>query len=155
MYETKTEDTAKNISVLLEPILLVIVWLGVVAVAVAVILPLYSLLGSLNTSGSTPPPVVNQVEQPTPSPLPATPTTTNPAALKLKIKATSVGYLNVRIEPSLTAGIIKQVSPGETFEYLKVKDKWYEIVLCQMSDVNCPAAGESGWVFGDYVEEIK
>ena len=46
MYERKTEDTAKNISVLLEPILLVIVWLGVVAVAMAVILPLYSLLGA-------------------------------------------------------------------------------------------------------------
>lgn len=49
MYETKTQDSAKNISVLLEPILLVIVWLGVVAVALAVILPLYSLLGSLNS----------------------------------------------------------------------------------------------------------
>lgn len=48
MYETKTENTAKNVTVLLEPILLVIVWLGVVAVAIAVILPLYSLLGSLN-----------------------------------------------------------------------------------------------------------
>lgn len=49
MYQAKTETSAKNISVLLEPILLVIVWLGVVAVAVAVILPLYSLLGSLNS----------------------------------------------------------------------------------------------------------
>lgn len=48
IYEMKTEDTAKNISVLLEPILLVIVWLGVVGVAIAVILPLYSLIGSLN-----------------------------------------------------------------------------------------------------------
>lgn len=48
MYEAKTETTAKNITTLLEPILLVIVWLGVVAVAVAVILPLYSLIGNLN-----------------------------------------------------------------------------------------------------------
>ncbi len=48
MYEAKTENSAKNISVLLEPILLVIVWLGVVAVAIAVILPLYSLIGNLN-----------------------------------------------------------------------------------------------------------
>jgi len=48
MYETKTETTAKNITILLEPILLVIVWLGVVAVALAVILPLYSLIGNLN-----------------------------------------------------------------------------------------------------------
>lgn len=48
MYETKTETTAKNITILLEPILLVLVWLGVVAVALAVILPLYSLIGNLN-----------------------------------------------------------------------------------------------------------
>lgn len=48
MYEAKTETTAKNITILLEPTLLVIVWLGVVAVALAVILPLYSLIGNLN-----------------------------------------------------------------------------------------------------------
>lgn len=47
-YEKKIETTTKNISVLLEPALLVIVWLGVVAVALAVILPLYSLIGNLN-----------------------------------------------------------------------------------------------------------
>ncbi len=48
IYEARTETTAKNITILLEPILLVIVWLGVVAVAMAVILPLYSLIGNLN-----------------------------------------------------------------------------------------------------------
>lgn len=44
-YEAKMETTTKNIVVILEPILLVIVWLGVVAVALAVILPIYSLIG--------------------------------------------------------------------------------------------------------------
>jgi len=47
-YEIKIEDTTKNLTVLLEPILLVIVWLGVVCVALAIILPLYSLIGGLN-----------------------------------------------------------------------------------------------------------
>lgn len=47
-YEGKTELTTKNLSVILEPILLVIVWLGVVAVALAVILPIYGLVGGLN-----------------------------------------------------------------------------------------------------------
>ncbi|MFA6548008.1 MAG: type II secretion system F family protein [Candidatus Magasanikbacteria bacterium] len=47
-YESKTELTTKNLSVILEPLLLVIVWLGVVAVAMAVILPIYSLVGGLN-----------------------------------------------------------------------------------------------------------
>lgn len=47
-FEAKTELTTKNLSVILEPLLLVIVWLGVVAVALAVILPIYSLVGGLS-----------------------------------------------------------------------------------------------------------
>ncbi len=46
-FETKTETTTKNLSVILEPILLVIVWLGVIFVALAVVLPVYSLIGGL------------------------------------------------------------------------------------------------------------
>jgi len=48
LFEDKTEDTSKNISVLLEPFLLFVVWLGVLGVALAVILPIYSLIGGLN-----------------------------------------------------------------------------------------------------------
>ena len=47
-YEAKTEITSKNLAVALEPILLVLVWVGVVLVALAVILPVYSLVGNLN-----------------------------------------------------------------------------------------------------------
>ncbi len=46
-YEAKSEVTSKNLSVILEPLLLVIVWLGVVFVALAVILPIYSLIGGI------------------------------------------------------------------------------------------------------------
>jgi type IV pilus assembly protein PilC len=48
-YEAKSEVTSKNLSVILEPALLVIVWVGVVFVALAVILPIYSLIGGINT----------------------------------------------------------------------------------------------------------
>lgn len=47
-YEERSETTTKDLTVILEPILLVIVWLGVVAVALAVILPIYSLIGGLD-----------------------------------------------------------------------------------------------------------
>lgn len=46
-FEEKTDITTKNLTVILEPLLLVIVWSGVVLVALAVILPLYRLLGGL------------------------------------------------------------------------------------------------------------
>lgn len=47
-FEVKVDDTTKNLSVIFEPILLVIVWVGVVVVAMSVILPIYSLVGGLN-----------------------------------------------------------------------------------------------------------
>lgn len=47
VYEAKTDAATKDLAVLIEPVLLVIVWLGVVAVALAVILPVYSLVGGI------------------------------------------------------------------------------------------------------------
>lgn len=47
-YEAKSDITAKNLSVILEPILLVLVASGVIAVALSVILPVYSLIGGLS-----------------------------------------------------------------------------------------------------------
>jgi type IV pilus assembly protein PilC len=48
MFEEKADATTKNLTIILEPILLVIVWLGVVAVALAVILPIYGLVGGFS-----------------------------------------------------------------------------------------------------------
>ncbi|MDO8571610.1 MAG: type II secretion system F family protein [bacterium] len=48
LYEEKTESTSKDLAVVLEPVLLLMVWVGVVGVALAVIMPLYSLIGGLN-----------------------------------------------------------------------------------------------------------
>lgn len=47
IYEEKLDNTTKNVAVLLEPILLVVVWAGVMTIALAVILPIYSLLGGV------------------------------------------------------------------------------------------------------------
>jgi type II secretory pathway component PulF len=49
IYEQKTDQSTKNLASILEPILLVIVWLGVLAIAIAIILPIYSLVGQFNT----------------------------------------------------------------------------------------------------------
>lgn len=49
MYEAKSETTTKNVTLLLEPVLLVIVWFGVLGVAIGVMLPLYSLIGNFGT----------------------------------------------------------------------------------------------------------
>ena len=45
-FEEESEQIAKNIAVLLEPALLIVVWVGVVFLAVAILLPIYSLVGN-------------------------------------------------------------------------------------------------------------
>ena len=46
-YEQKSDTTTANLEAIIEPVLLVIVWIGVMLVAVAVILPIYSLMGGV------------------------------------------------------------------------------------------------------------
>lgn len=47
LYESRIEQSTKNLAVLLEPVLLVIIAGGVFFVAIAVITPIYSLVGNL------------------------------------------------------------------------------------------------------------
>lgn len=48
IYEDKIDILSKNLATLVEPILLVIVWFMVVGVALAVILPIYKIIGGLD-----------------------------------------------------------------------------------------------------------
>ena len=48
IYEEKIELTSKNLSVILEPILLLVVGAGVLFLALAVVMPIYGLVGGLN-----------------------------------------------------------------------------------------------------------
>lgn len=47
-FEGESEQIAQNIAVLLEPVLLIIVWIGVVFLAVSILLPIYNLVGNFN-----------------------------------------------------------------------------------------------------------
>lgn len=49
-YDKKMELTSKNLNAILEPIFLVIVWLVVIGVALAVVLPIYRIIGSISSS---------------------------------------------------------------------------------------------------------
>ncbi len=157
-FEERTENTTKNVTVILEPILLVIVWLGVVAVALAVILPIYNLVGGLNTNPSKQveqsKPVENTVsiteefvvEEPVLIESIATSTSEilvdEEIVLTLEILPTSVGYVNVRDTSSLSGGVIGRALPGETYKYLGQDSGWYEIIL---------EDGGTGWIFENYV----
>lgn len=47
IYEEKIDNTSKNLSTLLEPILLIVVWLGALFLAISIIMPIYGLIGGL------------------------------------------------------------------------------------------------------------
>lgn len=47
-FEEKLQTSTKNLIVILEPVFLIIIWLGVLFVALSVILPIYSLIGGFN-----------------------------------------------------------------------------------------------------------
>ena len=50
IYEDKIDTTSKNLSIILEPLLLVVVAVGVLFLALAVIMPIYSLVGGLDAA---------------------------------------------------------------------------------------------------------
>lgn len=69
-----------------------------------------------------------------------------PSNPKLKILDTPTGWLNVRDNTSLKGSIIAKVYTDEQYEYGDEKNGWYFITIPK---------GKSGWVFGEYVQEIE
>ncbi len=51
-YQDKADLTARNLETLLEPIVLVLIAVAVLFIAMAVFLPIYSLIGQFNTTGT-------------------------------------------------------------------------------------------------------
>ena len=155
-FEDKSETTTKNLSVILEPILLVIVWLGVALVAVAVIMPVYNLVGGLEnqvepSSAVTPaasqrPISLSGKPAGLGSPPLARATSSLPQAevLSGRLEATSTfSFINVRAAPAQTSAVVAKIYPGKIYNFTKQQDNWYFISLPN---------NKSGWVFGNYVQ---
>ena len=78
-----------------------------------------------------------------------TPTSTEalaPSENKIRIKATSLGYLNVRSGPGTGYDKVTEVSAGEEYLVLTEEGDWYQIQL---------AADSVGWVYSIYVDKLE
>lgn len=163
-FEEKLETSTKNLTVMLEPLLLFIVWIAVVSVALAVILPIYSLVGDLNAGGTpatgsateqttkqsstaTTAPTADRSGATTTTQSTTTSTTTNQPDQRLEVMETPTGYLNVRSGPSTATEQIGRVNPGDVYSYIVTDNDWYQIELD-------PDTETYGWVYGDYVTVI-
>ncbi len=166
-YEEKSALTAQNLTVVLEPIMLIIVWIGVAMVALGVILPLYGLIGGLQdaTTGSTNAPAVVSKNL-----LPAA-TSTPQTAAELKTATSSpvgpvpairgafiqkpglaivispgINYLYVRSRPASGSAAVGQVYPGQVFALTRQQQGWYFI---------SPRDGTVGWVSSRYASLVR
>jgi len=153
-FEEKSESTTKDLAVILEPIMLIIVWFAVLIIALAVIMPIYGLIGGLEqaTNPSTIP-APNSSKSQTSSP--AAPEGTTPASSseqksslskQLKISSNDLGYAEVFDQPSLEGEVLGQASSGAVFDILDREKGWYKITLPN---------GEVGWVAEVQAELIK
>lgn len=164
-YEKKSDETTKNLEVLLEPILLIIVWIGVAFIAFAVIMPIYGLTGSItdvafenNTDEqleiaenpvstpevNTPSDDVNSNEE-TRETADAGDQEVSPIVQKqtLEILPTETGNLNVR--DSISGNVISSVTPGTVLEYTEFDSGWYKVIL---------EDGTIGWISGVYAKVL-
>lgn len=65
-------------------------------------------------------------------------------AKKIKIFGTPEGFLNVRMDASVTASKAAEVKEGEIYSVLHEKGTWYEIEY---------ANGQNGWISSEYTRE--
>jgi|CXWL01.1.fsa_nt_gi type II secretory pathway component PulF len=147
-YEEKTDMTAKNLSTVLEPALLVLVWFGVAFVALAVILPIYSLVGGFTSSSSGVTETAVTTTIPTPTITPSVSPPSQGGERTVLVSETGIGYLNIREDPSTAARIVGRAIPGEVYQFLDKTEEedWYLIVFDNTN---------RGWVNATYVEEIQ
>ncbi len=150
IFLKKNEETTKDLTVLLEPVLLIIVFLGVAFIAFAVILPIYSLVGNI-TDLANPGPSQQSTDQTSnpniPVDIPATnPPASPPAEPVAPVQEVEVVETNgtpVNVRDSIGGNVIGQVNSGEVYDYLDFQSGWYQIRL---------ANGDLGWISGDYVK---
>ncbi|HLD03699.1 MAG TPA: type II secretion system F family protein [Candidatus Dojkabacteria bacterium] len=129
IYENKSDQALKNLTVLLEPFLLIAVWIGVAFFAISIITPVYNLIGGFDTAKQNP---LSSEELPNSTPV-ETPgaelIAATPSALKIQViivheKSTTVG---LRKDPAPLSEIVAKVDVGKNFTVLKEQDGWYQI----------------------------
>ena len=67
-----------------------------------------------------------------------------PQIEKVKVLATSLGFLRVRREPSLTAAEIGRVKTGDELEVVKETKDWVQVKF----------EGKQGWISGQYAKKL-
>ena len=159
VYEEKIEVTSRNLTAVLEPLLLLLVWCGVLIVALGAITPMYGLIGNINTESSSTGnsegsgTVVVKDESASVYTGDSEDEETyageesgegaegEDEAQTLEIQETGTDFLNVRDIPG--GDVVTTVIPGEVYIFVDNVSGWYQIIL---------EDGTLGWVSAEYVK---
>ncbi|HTY39530.1 MAG TPA: type II secretion system F family protein, partial [Candidatus Paceibacterota bacterium] len=133
-YEEKTDSMAKNLAAILEPVLLIVVWVGVLIAALSVIMPIYSVIGGLNDEETKATPIVSSVEPSAPLPLVPAPAVSSTVLVLPGEQGTT---LNVRALPDPKGEVIMKAPAGAVYPYADEQAEWYGVKLDD---------GRTGWV---------
>lgn len=163
-YEKRNEETTKDLSVVIEPILLFVVWGAVAFLALSIIMPIYGLVGNLNSvsQGAT----IDELS-------------TGPTQEELDLAAAEFDqqlanasdevFIEIsegntdfipessiqingeegqkqKIRDDIGGKVIAEVSSLAIFEYINYDQGWYQIVL---------NSGTYGWISEIYVTKLN
>lgn len=127
IYSKRSNITLKNLITYLEPALLIIVWVGVAIAAIAVIFPIYNLVGSFtNRDGAS------------------SSSDSSDEVIEKRITIVANESINIYFEADPNSDFIMSAKKGDVFDYTAKRDGWYKIKLPN---------GKYGWVEEKYVEE--
>lgn len=130
-YQKEYDYTTANLYILLEPILLIIVWIGVFLMALAIILPIYNLMGnfsSISSSGPAPTPVVQAGTE---------------TVQYAELISDGTQLIPIYVGRGGT-GLRFSAEPGTIYRIISKDAEWYQIDLTD---------GTIGWVEQKYVRE--
>jgi len=138
MYSKMNEMSSKNLAVIIEPFLLITIAFAVGVITIAVLLPIYNLMGNITdlANPSSNPNTINDAPK-------TTPATDN-------IDRSEPRLLIVYVEPGsfpvfdeINGTQVATVNQGQVYTYSDSKDGWYKINLDNQ---------QSGWIDGKYTK---
>jgi type IV pilus assembly protein PilC len=136
-YTKKNELSSKNLAVLIEPFLLITIAVAVGVITIAVLLPMYNLMGNITDLASPSTSTNNQTAKED-----IVTDNTTKVEPRLLIIYTEPGAFKVYDE-IVNGNVIAEVTQGQVYRYSDSKDGWYLIRLNNTT---------SGWIDGKYTK---
>lgn len=147
IYIKKNENSTKDLSVMLEPILLMLVWTGVAFIAFAVILPIYSLVGDITnitqSQGNTPVEQAERIESDASNSFDEAVSSSTTEVVTGEVIVINKDLVEIYSEPD--GVLVGEVERGNIYTFTNRIESWYEIELDDGSLV---------WINEEFTQEI-